>query len=70
MLGQQQQQPPAPAPPNSFYYSPGGSGGGGLEESQLVTYVEEYMECMETLPMDIQRTISVLREIDTKYRGR
>ncbi|XP_077333409.1 inhibitor of growth protein 2 [Lithobates pipiens] len=67
MLGHQQQQPPAPAPPSSFYYSPGGSGG-GLEESQLVTYVEEYMECMETLPMDIQRTISVLREIDTKYR--
>ncbi|XP_018431720.1 PREDICTED: inhibitor of growth protein 2 [Nanorana parkeri] len=64
MLGQQQQQQQQPPP--GFYYSPGGSSG-GLDESQLSTYVEEYLECMESLPLDIQRTISLLREIDTKY---
>ncbi|XP_068134842.1 inhibitor of growth protein 2 [Hyperolius riggenbachi] len=65
MLGQQQ-PPPPPATPQGFYYSPGASSA-GAGESQLVTYVEEYLECIEALPLDIQRTISLLREIDTKY---
>ncbi|KAM9331103.1 inhibitor of growth protein 2 [Gastrophryne carolinensis] len=59
MLGQQ---------PQGFYYSPGASSGAGADDNQLVTYVEEYLECIEALPLDIQRTISLLREIDTKYR--
>ncbi|XP_075053295.1 inhibitor of growth protein 2 isoform X1 [Mixophyes fleayi] len=59
MLGQQQ--------PQAFYHSPGGSSG-GVEESQLVSYVEDYLECIESLPLEIQRTVSLLREIDTKYR--
>ncbi|XP_073434296.1 inhibitor of growth protein 2 [Dendrobates tinctorius] len=54
MLGQQQQP---------FYCSLGGA-----DESQLVTYVEDYLECIEALPLEIQRTVTVLREIDTKYR--
>ncbi|XP_056416317.1 inhibitor of growth protein 2 isoform X2 [Hyla sarda] len=58
MLGQQQ--------PQAFYYSHGGSG--GVEESQLVTYVEDYLECIESLPLEIQRSVTLLREIDTKYR--
>lgn len=58
MLGQQQ--------PQALCYSHGGSG--GVEESQLVTYVEDYLECIESLPLEIQRTVTLLREIDTKYR--
>lgn len=39
------------------------------EKSQLVNYVEDYLECVESLPLDIQRNVSLLREIDTKYQG-
>ncbi|CAH2300408.1 inhibitor of growth 2 [Pelobates cultripes] len=60
MLGQQQQH---------FLYSPGSSVTGGLaEEGQLVGFVEEYLECVESVPLEIQRNVSLLREIDTKYR--
>ncbi|KAJ8008021.1 hypothetical protein DPEC_G00100410 [Dallia pectoralis] len=38
------------------------------EKSQLVTYVEDYLECVESLPLDIQRNVSLLREIDSKYQ--
>ncbi|XP_075466766.1 inhibitor of growth protein 2 [Ascaphus truei] len=73
MLGQQQQQPQHQPPPPPLYYSPGSSssgGAGGLvaEGSQLVKYVEDYLECVESLPLEIQRSVSLLREIDTKYR--
>ncbi|XP_040274646.1 inhibitor of growth protein 2 [Bufo bufo] len=61
MLGQQQ-----PPPPQAFCYSQGGSS--GVEDSQLVSYVEDYLECIESLPLEIQRTVTLLREIDTKYR--
>uniref|UniRef100_A0A3P9KPK3 Inhibitor of growth protein n=1 Tax=Oryzias latipes TaxID=8090 RepID=A0A3P9KPK3_ORYLA len=40
-----------------------------MERSQqLVCYVEDYLECVESLPLDIQRNVSVLREIDSKYQ--
>lgn len=40
------------------------------EKSQhLVSYVEDYLECVESLPLDIQRNVSQLREIDAKYQG-
>ncbi|XP_073699028.1 inhibitor of growth protein 2 [Garra rufa] len=39
-----------------------------VEKSQLVNYVEDYLECVESLPLDIQRNVSLLREIDTKYQ--
>ncbi|KAF4090756.1 hypothetical protein AMELA_G00055930 [Ameiurus melas] len=38
------------------------------EKAQLVSYVEDYLECVESLPLDIQRNVSLLREIDTKYQ--
>ncbi|MBN3301765.1 inhibitor of growth protein 2 [Amia ocellicauda] len=38
------------------------------ERSQLVGYVEDYLDCVESLPLDIQRNVSLLREIDTKYQ--
>nr|XP_015200914.1 PREDICTED: inhibitor of growth protein 2 [Lepisosteus oculatus] len=41
-----------------------------VEKTQLVSYVEEYLECVESLPLDLQRNVSLLREIDTKYQGR
>ncbi|XP_029437898.1 inhibitor of growth protein 2 [Rhinatrema bivittatum] len=60
MLGQQQ----------SYYYYhcylPGSAG--EADGSPLVSYVQEYLECVESLPLDIQRNVSLLREIDTKYR--
>lgn len=39
------------------------------KSQQLVNYVEDYLECVESLPLDIQRNVSVLREIDAKYQG-
>ncbi|XP_069049089.1 inhibitor of growth protein 2 [Lepisosteus oculatus] len=39
-----------------------------VEKTQLVSYVEEYLECVESLPLDLQRNVSLLREIDTKYQ--
>lgn len=39
------------------------------KSQQLVSYVEDYLECVESLPLDIQRNVSVLREIDAKYQG-
>ncbi|XP_053315454.1 inhibitor of growth protein 2 [Spea bombifrons] len=69
MLGQQQQQQQ-----QHFYYSPGSSvAGSGMlaaaatDESQLVSYVEDYLDCVESLPLEIQRSVSLLREIDAKY---
>ncbi|XP_030048518.1 inhibitor of growth protein 2 [Microcaecilia unicolor] len=52
-----------------FYhcYLPGG-GCAGESDGSLVNYVQEYLECVESLPLDIQRNVSLLREIDTKYR--
>ena len=42
----------------------------GTDKSQqLVNYVEDYLECVESLPLDIQRNVSLLREIDAKYQG-
>lgn len=40
-----------------------------VEKSQLVSYVEDYLECVESMPLDIQRNVSLLREIDSKYQG-
>ncbi|XP_078534123.1 inhibitor of growth protein 2 isoform X1 [Lissotriton helveticus] len=53
--------------------SPGGGGGSspvGVEEDRtiLASYVEQYLDCVESLPLEIQRSVSLLREIDTRYR--
>lgn len=41
------------------------------ERSRLLTcYVQDYLECVESLPHDMQRNVSVLRELDNKYQGR
>lgn len=59
MLGQQQQQ---------LYSSAALLTG---ERSRLLTcYVQDYLECVESLPHDMQRNVSVLRELDNKYQGR
>lgn len=40
------------------------------ERSRLLTcYVQDYLECVESLPHDMQRNVSVLRELDNKYQG-
>ncbi|KAL2097463.1 hypothetical protein ACEWY4_006670 [Coilia grayii] len=39
-----------------------------VEKSQLVSYVEDYLECVESLPLEVQRNVSLLLEIDTKYQ--
>lgn len=39
------------------------------ERSRLLTcYVQDYLECVESLPHDMQRNVSVLRELDNKYQ--
>lgn len=35
----------------------------------LSNYVEEYLELVESLPLDLQRCVSLMREIDAKYQG-
>ena len=40
------------------------------KSQQLINYVEDYLECVESLPLDIQRNVSLLREIDSKYQGK
>lgn len=58
MLGQQQQQ--------QLYSSAALLTG---ERSRLLTcYVQDYLECVESLPHDMQRNVSVLRELDNKYQ--
>ncbi|KAK2114990.1 hypothetical protein P7K49_005615 [Saguinus oedipus] len=40
------------------------------ERSRLLTcYVQDYLECVESLPHDMQRNVSVLRELDNKYQA-
>lgn len=61
MLGQQQQQQ------QQLYSSAALLSG---ERSRLLTcYVQDYLECVESLPHDMQRNVSVLRELDNKYQG-
>ncbi|ERE48708.1 inhibitor of growth protein 1, partial [Cricetulus griseus] len=38
------------------------------EQIHLVNYVEDYLDSMESLPFDLQRNISLMREIDAKYQ--
>ncbi|XP_046904846.1 inhibitor of growth protein 2 [Hypomesus transpacificus] len=38
------------------------------KSQQLVSYVEDYLECVESMPLDIQRNVSLLREIDSRYQ--
>lgn len=40
------------------------------KSQQLVSYVEDYLECVESMPLDIQRNVSLLREIDSRYQGK
>lgn len=35
----------------------------------LCSYAEEYLELVESLPLDLQRGVSLMREIDAKYQG-
>lgn len=35
----------------------------------VVNYVEEYLDLVESLPFDLQRSVSLMREIDAKYQG-
>lgn len=34
------------------------------------TYVENYLDCVENLPDDLQRLLSRMRELDVTYRGK
>lgn len=34
----------------------------------VVNYVEEYLDLVESLPFDLQRSVSLMREIDAKYQ--
>ncbi|XP_062430516.1 inhibitor of growth protein 2 [Rhea pennata] len=39
---------------------------GGERARLLSLYVQDYLECVESLPLDIQRNVSLLREMDTQ----
>lgn len=36
---------------------------------QVTNYVAEYLDLVESLPVDLQRNVSLMREIDSKYQG-
>ncbi|KAK2905274.1 hypothetical protein QQF64_033546 [Cirrhinus molitorella] len=38
------------------------------ESSHVVNYVEEYLELVESLPLDLQRCVSLMKEIDARYQ--
>ncbi|XP_023684209.1 inhibitor of growth protein 1 isoform X2 [Paramormyrops kingsleyae] len=38
------------------------------ESSYASRYVEEYLDLVESLPFDLQRNVSLMREIDAKYQ--
>lgn len=35
----------------------------------IANYVGEYLDLIESLPFDLQRYVSLMREIDSKYQG-
>lgn len=77
MLGQQQQQlqhfqqfqPPQPQQPPQQHLYPSAALLSGERSRLLSCYVQDYLECVESLPHDMQRNVSVLRELDNKYQG-
>uniref|UniRef100_A0A8C0Z949 Inhibitor of growth protein N-terminal histone-binding domain-containing protein n=1 Tax=Cyanistes caeruleus TaxID=156563 RepID=A0A8C0Z949_CYACU len=34
-----------------------------------LNYVEDYLDSIESMPFDLQRNVSLMREIDAKYQG-
>ncbi|XP_078061373.1 inhibitor of growth protein 1-like [Mustelus asterias] len=38
------------------------------EHIHLANYVEDYLDSIESLPFDLQRNVSLMREIDAKYQ--
>uniref|UniRef100_L7N1B1 Inhibitor of growth protein n=1 Tax=Myotis lucifugus TaxID=59463 RepID=L7N1B1_MYOLU len=38
------------------------------EQIHLVNYVEDYLDSIESLPLDLQRNVSLMREMDSKYQ--
>ncbi|XP_069746514.1 inhibitor of growth protein 1 isoform X3 [Narcine bancroftii] len=38
------------------------------EQLHAVNYVEDYLDSIESLPFDLQRNVSLMREIDAKYQ--
>ncbi|XP_037384586.1 inhibitor of growth protein 1 [Talpa occidentalis] len=38
------------------------------EQLHLASYVEDYLDSVESLPCDLQRSVSLMREIDAKYQ--
>lgn len=42
----------------------------GDQSHVVVNYVEEYLDLVESLPFDLQRSVSLMKEIDAKYQGK
>ncbi|XP_018412507.1 PREDICTED: inhibitor of growth protein 1 [Nanorana parkeri] len=38
------------------------------DQTHMVNYVEDYLDSIESLPFDLQRNVSLMREIDAKYQ--
>lgn len=41
-----------------------------FETLYSATYVENYLDCVENLPDDLQRHLSRMRELDISYQGK
>lgn len=41
-----------------------------VEALYSATYVENYLDCVENLPDDLQRHLSRMRDVDAHYRGK
>lgn len=42
----------------------------GVDAIRSASYVENYLDCVENLPEDIQRYLSRLHELDISYRSK
>ena len=42
----------------------------GDPSNVVVNYVEEYLDLVESLPFDLQRSVSLMKEIDARYQGK
>ncbi|XP_057708147.1 inhibitor of growth protein 1 [Corythoichthys intestinalis] len=38
------------------------------DQNHVVNYVEEYLDLVESLPLDMQRSVSLMKEIDARYQ--
>lgn len=43
---------------------------GNTDTNNCVLYLENYLDCVENLPDDLQKHLSRMRELDVSYQGK